>query len=163
MNQTELAADGLNRSFGMLTQTIADFSDADILVRPVPAANHTAWQLGHLAVATAHLCNMIKPGSVTPPAPAFAEKFTKETSSKDDAAFFPKKAAIMDQLSNVTSSAVAMIKTLTPADLDKPMPEKMAAMFPTAGHVVGMLSGHLMMHVGQFQVIRRKLGRPILF
>jgi len=27
---------------------LADLSDADLLVRPVPAANHAAWQLGHL-------------------------------------------------------------------------------------------------------------------
>ncbi len=27
---------------------LADLSDEDILVRPVPGANHIAWQLGHL-------------------------------------------------------------------------------------------------------------------
>ena len=27
---------------------LSDLSDADLLVRPSPAANHLAWQLGHL-------------------------------------------------------------------------------------------------------------------
>ena len=27
---------------------VGDFTDADLLVRPVPNANHIAWQLGHL-------------------------------------------------------------------------------------------------------------------
>ena len=29
---------------------LADLSDADLFVRPVPGANHIAWQLGHLII-----------------------------------------------------------------------------------------------------------------
>ena len=48
MNTIQLLADVLNRNLEMLKATIADFSDADMLARPVPSANHAAWQLGHL-------------------------------------------------------------------------------------------------------------------
>jgi hypothetical protein len=39
----------------------------------------------------------------------------------------------------------------------------MAAFAPTVGHLVTMTISHFMMHTGQFQVIRRKLGKPLLF
>jgi hypothetical protein len=63
----------------------------------------------------------------------------------------------------VRTATIAWVKTLTPADLDKPTPEKMRNWAPTVGHLVTMLPNHLTMHLGQIQVIRRKLGKPILF
>jgi uncharacterized damage-inducible protein DinB len=58
---------------------------------------------------------------------------------------------------------VAFAKSCTPADLNKPGPERMARMAPTVGHVLGLLGNHYMMHMGQIQVLRRKLGKPVLF
>jgi uncharacterized damage-inducible protein DinB len=163
MTQIELAADAAQRSLGMLMMTLADFSDADFFVRPCPGANHATWQLGHLTTSEARIVNGVKPGGNTAVPEEFAAKFTKETSTNDDAAFFPKKAVILDQLSKTRAATVAWIKTLTPADLDKPGPERMAKMCPSVGHLLGLIGNHDMMHMGQLQVIRRKLGKPILF
>src|SRR4051794_12687205 len=46
MTTTELMADVLAQNLEVVKSTLADFSDADMLVRPAPAANHAAWQLG---------------------------------------------------------------------------------------------------------------------
>ena len=163
MNQLELAADVLNRNLEILKMTLADFSDADMLVRPVPHANHAAWQLGHLIASDARLaCVMFGEGSVELPA-GFAEKFTKETASKDDASFFPTKAALLDQFIKTRAAVVSRVAKMNPADLDKPTSGPMAARIPTFGHIVSLLPTHVAMHIGQFQVIRRKLGKPILF
>jgi len=162
MTQTELMADVLNRNLEMVKMTVADFSDAEMLVRPVPSANHAAWQLGHLINSEAHMVNAIKPGSV--PAPAgYSDKFTKETAKIDDPKFFPKKAELLDALAKVRTASIAWVKTLTSADMDRPGPERMKDFAPTAGHVAAMLPVHATMHMGQFQVIRRKLGRPVMF
>jgi uncharacterized damage-inducible protein DinB len=163
MTQIELAADAVQRSMGMLMMTLGDFSDGDFFVRPCPGANHATWQLGHLTTSEAWIVNAVKPGSNTAVSEEFAGKFSKETSSKDDVEFFPKKAAILEQLNKTRAVTVAWIKTLTPADLDKPGPERMVKMCPTVGHVLGLIGNHDMMHMGQLQVIRRKLGKPILF
>jgi hypothetical protein len=163
MNQSELAADVISRNVEMLKMTLADFSDADMLVRPCPGANHAAWQMGHLISAETRMINMIKPGAAAELPAGFDTKFTKETNSNDDPAFFPKKAALLEQLAKTRAATAAWAKSLTQADLDKPGPERMAAMAPTIGHMVAMVSLHSTMHIGQFQVIRRKLGKPILF
>ncbi len=39
----------------------------------------------------------------------------------------------------------------------------MARFAPTVGHLLLMLSNHDLMHAGQFSVLRRKLGKPVLF
>ena len=46
------AKDVIRGLFGMndfvLNEYLKDMSDTDLLIRPVPGANHIAWQLGHL-------------------------------------------------------------------------------------------------------------------
>jgi len=46
MNSIALLTSALESSKKMLAWIVSDFSDADLLVRPVPEANHMAWQLG---------------------------------------------------------------------------------------------------------------------
>jgi hypothetical protein len=156
MTLQELAADGLKANLEMLMRTLSDFSDADIYVRPCPGANHTAWQLGHLTVSEANMMGAYKLPE------GYDKKFTKETCGKDDPKFFGSKAELLDQLNKTRAATIAWVKAAKPADLDKPAPERMQRMCPTMGHLVGLLPTHLAMHMGQMQVIRRKLGKPIL-
>lgn len=55
MNSIALLTSALESSKKMLAWIVSDFSDADLLVRPVPEANHMAWQLGHLITAERHI------------------------------------------------------------------------------------------------------------
>jgi hypothetical protein len=162
MTTTELAADILDRNLGMIQMMLADFSDADMFVRPCPGANHAAWQLGHLCGAEAHLLNSVFP-NVVPMPPESLGKYSKETSKIDDPKAFASKAALLEQLAKARHATVACVKSLNAADLSKPTPGQMANFCPTAGHIIFMLAEHVAMHVGQFQVIRRKLGKPVLF
>jgi uncharacterized damage-inducible protein DinB len=157
MTSQELAADGLKSNLEMLMGTLSDFSDADIYVRPCPGANHTAWQLGHLAAAEANMVGAYKLPE------GYEKKFSKETCGKDDPKFFGTKAELLDQLSKTRAATIAWVKAAKPADLDKPAPERMRHMCPTMGHLVQLLPSHFAMHMGQMQVIRRKLGKPLLF
>jgi len=163
MNVVELLIEGLGGSLNMLKMHLGDFTDAEMLVRPVPGANHAAWQLGHLTVAEGHLVNAFVPGAIATPSAEFAAKFTKETAKLDDPKAFPSKAEILETVERTRAATIAFAKTLTPADLDKPGPEKMARFATTLGRLLAALPSHDMMHTGQIQVIRRKLGRPVLF
>jgi DinB family protein len=163
MNAIELAVAGLSSNLDMAKSHVADFSDQDMLLRPVPNANHTAWQLGHLCVAEGWMVNCVAPGVVPATSAGFAEKFTKETSKIDDIKAFPTKAQIFAEFDKTRAAVIAWAKTLAPADLDKPGPEAMKDFIPTVGALLTLLPGHVMMHVGQIQVIRRKLGRAVMF
>ena len=163
MTQLELMCDVLTRNLQMFSMTVADLSDADFLARPVAGANHATWQIGHLINAETMFGNTVKPGSMPELPAGFGDKFKKDTATNDDPGFFPPRAVIMDQLNKTHTALIAAVKTMTQADLDKAGPERMAAMAPTMGHLVMLNSSHLMMHMGQLQVLRRKLGKPVLF
>lgn len=163
MTQIELAADVLQRNFELLKATLSDFSDADILARPCPNANHPAWQLGHLISVEGRMLANFNPSAPSTLPMDYEKKFTKETAGNNDASFFPKKSEILDQFAKTRGAVVAWVKTLKPADLDNPTPEKYRNFVPTLGHLISFIPDHTAVHIGQFQVLRRKLGKPVLF
>jgi hypothetical protein len=163
MTHTEFLADRLMRSLELIRMTLADFSDAEMLARPAPGANHAAWQLGHLISAEARMLTGA-PGNPTIDLPAgFMDKFTKQTSTSDDAGAYPKKAELLDAFTRMRSATAKWVTGLTREQLDQPGPERLRVLAPTYEHVAALIPEHTAMHVGQFQVIRRKLGKPVLF
>jgi hypothetical protein len=163
MTPIELLADLISRDYGLLEMTLADFSDADLFVRPVPGANHAMWQLGHLATSTAFFAAAI-PGGKSPEIPAdWKDKFGKGASTADDPKAFPSRAEVMKALAASKDAVLAATKNLKWEDLEKSGPDQLKSFAPTIGHLVHVIGSHWTMHVGQFQVIRRKLGKPVLF
>src|SRR5260370_8830239 len=83
MNAKEAIRTSLKTSQSMLPMFLNDLSDADILVRPVPSANHIAWQLGHLIASECRLGQRL-PGATYPELPAgFSGQQTQHTSKND--------------------------------------------------------------------------------
>jgi hypothetical protein len=163
MAQLDLIANSLTSNFEMLKEHLAEFTDAEMLVRPVPNANHAAWQVGHLAVLEAMLCGMYVPEKA-PKMPADAEKtYGREGASSDDASRFFKKEEGLKILGQARGALVEWVKTMSEADLAKPAPEWCKGWVATIGELLLGIIGHTTMHVGQIQVIRRKLGKKILF
>ena len=163
MTISQLLADVLARNLHMLKMTLADFSDADMLVRPAPAANHATWQLGHLATAEHNLVNSAAPGTIPALPEGFAEKFKKEKSKSDDPAQFPKKDEILSVIERNRQATIAWARGLSEADLERPSPNTLGGMCPRIADLIFLQGDHLTMHIGQLQVIRRKLGKPVLF
>ena len=59
---------------------LADLTDADLLARPAPGANHISWQLGHLLTSEHGMLEQAFPGSMPVLPAGFAEKYTNDTS-----------------------------------------------------------------------------------
>jgi len=163
MSQNNVAVDGLRGDIGFLNMTLGDMTDADLIQRPVPNANNALWQLGHLIAAEASMVNGAAGRTVVELPAGFAERFKKGTASVDDPAVLGTKAALLGLFAKVRGASADWAASLTPADLAKESPESMRSWAPTVGHLVNMLPVHTAMHIGQFQVLRRKLGKPVLF
>jgi hypothetical protein len=162
MNAKDAIKNVFNSNFNILSQYISDLSDADLLVRPVPGANHIAWQLGHLIAAECRLLSGI-PGGVSPELPAgFAERHGKETAAAEPPKGFLTKAEYLALFKKVREQTFAKLDKLPDADLDKANTGPMAQFCPTLGLLFLLTANHQMMHAGQFAVVRRKLGKPIL-
>jgi hypothetical protein len=154
----------LQSTHGMVGMYLSDLSDADLLARPAPSANHIAWQLGHLIVAEPHLLSQYLPGAQWPKLPAgFADKHTKETARLDGAANFFKKNEYLSLYGQVREATIGALEKLSDADLDRPTTGDMAKFAPNLGTMLLLNANHTMMHVGQFTAVRRKLGKPVLF
>ena len=164
MNSMELLADVCARSMEMLKMTLSDFSDAEhCSARPCPAANHAAWQVGHLISSEASMIGAVRDAAIAGLPADFGKKFTKETSRLDDPAAFPNKGQLLELAGIVRRATIEWIRTLTPQEMEKPAPERMRSFIPTVGHLAMLVPQHAAMHIGQIQGIRRKLGKPLLF
>lgn len=157
---SEFFAESLAGNAGLLKMTLGDFTDAELLVRPCEGANHIAWQLGHLIVAEASMVEAVAPGKGGQVPENYKAIFSKENASSNDSSLFPKKAELLATFDLVRSASIEWAKGLQAEDLPKPGPERMRAFIPTVGALARILLEHTAIHVGQFQVTRRKLNKP---
>ena len=159
MNATAVIRKTLESTQHLLTWFLGDLSDADLLVRPVPGANTIAWQLGHLIASESMAAKHI-PAAKYPELPAgFAERHDNKRAA-DDGPGLASKAVYLDLFAKARAATLAAVDRMSEADLDKPTGWDLA---PTLGQLLLLISNHTMMHAGQFSVVRRKLGKPVLF
>jgi hypothetical protein len=164
MNAKDAIRTALKSTQETMQRYVSDLSDADFLVRPVPNANHLAWQFGHLINAECDLVHKELPGGAAMERPAgFKEQFTKEAAAIDSPKAFAKKAELMALFNQAREATLAALEKLSDADLDKPTEGRMAKFAPTLGAIMLLQSNHTLMHGGQITVLRRKLGKPVLF
>jgi hypothetical protein len=164
MTAKDLIRQALKSSQNMLQMYLSDLSDADLLVRPVPTANHIAWQLGHLVNSEVRMLTKYIPGGAPPELPAgFAEQHDKQNAASQETKGFGTKQSYLDNFNRVRATSLEALNKLPDADLDKPIEGDMARMAPTVGAMYLLMANHAMMHFGQFTVVRRKLGKPVLF
>jgi uncharacterized damage-inducible protein DinB len=162
MTAKDVMKNALTSTQHMLGMFLADLSDADLLVRPVPNANHIAWQLGHLLKSENQFIGQA--GGTPPKLPdGWSDQYSKQTASQDPPKGFATKAQYLELLTKSREAMLSALATLSEADLDKPTTGDIAKFAPTVGSLFLLTANHTMMHAGQFTVLRRKLGKPVLF
>jgi hypothetical protein len=139
---------------------LQDLSDAELMHRPAPKANHIKWQLGHLIVSENNLINQVFPGAMPPLPAGFAEKYKKERAASDNPAQFHSKADLLAIYSQQREATLAALEKCSDSDFDKPSGVEYA---PTVGAIFALQGSHWLMHAGQWAVIRRQLGRPPMY
>ncbi len=143
---------------------LSDLSDADLLMRPVPTANHIAWQMGHLISSEAHLVHEELPTAPFPELPAgFNDRHANQNAGVEATQGFGTKAEYLALFTRTRDATIAALEKLSDADLDRPTKGGMAKFAPNLGALFQLLANHTLMHAGQFSVVRRKLGKPVLF
>lgn len=159
--------DAIRQSLGVADMVAAsyleDLDDAELFVRPVEGANHTAWQLGHLITSENRLMEGIRPGAMPALPEGFADKYTSDTSKSDEPGEFHTKQEYLQLLKQQREATLEVLEQLSDEDLDQPSPEQFRKMFPTVGAILTLQAAHTLMHAGQWTVLRRKLGKPVLF
>jgi hypothetical protein len=150
----------LDMSAYVASAYLADLTDADLLHRPCPGANHIAWQLGHLIVAEHDLIDKVCPGTMPALPAGFRERYTKETAGSESPSQFDTKADLMKAFETQRAGTLKNLSNQKDSDFDRDTGVDYA---PTVGSMFSLQGSHWMMHGGQWAVIRRQLGRPPLF
>jgi hypothetical protein len=160
MNANEAIRFPIESGAHIAKQYIDDLTDAELLHRPAPKANHINWQLGHLIAAEHKMVSDALPGSMPPLPPGFVEKYAMDKVGVDDPKSLCTKAELMATFEAQRAATLAALGKASASDLEKPCEgwtPNVAAVFSGAAGV------HWLMHVGQWAVVRRQLGRPPLF
>ena len=83
--------------------------------------------------------------------------------ASDSTKGFYTKQRYLDLFNQVRGATLAAVDKLSDADLDKPTPPEWKDFAPTVGALLLLHANHVLMHAGQFTVVRRKLNKPIIF
>jgi hypothetical protein len=145
-----------------MTSYLSDLSDADLILRPVPAAHHAAWQIGHLILSESQMINGVRPSSAPALPPEFAARHDKGSGKVDDSTQFYTKTQYITFMNNVREATLGLLSQLSEEELSKPGPEAMRNYAPKVGSVFLSIANHELMHSGQIAVIRRALGKPVV-
>ena len=138
---------------------IADLSDAELLQRPHDQCNHLNWQIGHLVAAENHLLSQIAPGEMPALPEGFAEKYSKETASINDPSAFATKDELLATYQAQRQATLAILSKISAEDLDAPTGIDYA---PTKAALISMQGAHWLMHCGQWVIVRRNNGKPVV-
>lgn len=163
MNAHAVLRGALASADSISTSYLNDLSDADLLVRPVPGANHIAWQLGHLIAGENMMIAEACSGSMPALPSGFAEKHSNDTAGSDDRGAFLSKDEYLRHYREQRAATLKALEGLSEADFDHPAPEQFRQYCPTVGAVFNMQATHWLMHAGQWAIVRRKLGHKPLF
>lgn len=145
------------------TSYLGDLTDEEMMHRPAPGCNHIKWQVGHLIASENSMINQCIPGALPPLPDGFAEKYSKETATSDDASVFDSKEDLLKLHEQQRAATIAALENIDAADLDNEGPEAIQSYAPNFGAAFIMQDAHWMMHAGQWAVVRRQLGREPLF
>jgi DinB superfamily len=151
---------GISTTSGMVNKALEDLTDKEMLHRPAPACNHINWQLGHLIVSQHGLIEKELPGALPPLPAGFAEKYGMDKTGVDDANALATKAELLRVMGQQHAALVAAFEKTSEAELGR----KTEGWTPNVGSLfLAAASSHWLMHIGQWSVVRRQLGRKPLF
>jgi hypothetical protein len=142
---------------------LADLTEHELLTRPVPTANHIAWQLGHLILSERHLVEAAVPGSMPELPPEFGDRYGRGKLVSDNPADYMSKDEYVQLAKHIREATLRTLDTLSPADFDRPVQARVPPFVKTAGDAFVTIGSHWALHAGQWVVLRRKLEREVMF
>jgi hypothetical protein len=163
---------------GMVAQTIVPSAKfclgyADATLKDVKAAdfgkmpkgvvtNSPAFVFGHLGVYPDRLLEAVGRGELAKPIAKHLDLFVKGKECVDDpnGTIYPPMEELVSRFRERHEVLLGVLSELTDGDFAKTNPnEAMRERFPTVGILANfLLSGHMMMHLGQVSVWRRCMG-----
>lgn len=159
MKATEFIEVALENGRMWLEALLADIDGKDAVTAPTSrGGNHPLWALGHMTYSEAMLIG----GCVRndkPSMPDLEALFGKGVEPVADASKYPSKAQLLERYRAVRKETLAVLHTLSDADLDRETTAQKKELFGTVGRCFALLISHQAFHAGQIADARRAMGR----
>ncbi len=159
MNSQESIKQSINMADMVCMSYLADMSDSELMERPHSKCNHLNWQVGHLIASEHSMIEQIRPGTMPALPSGFADKYKKETGGIDDPSAFCTKEELMSTYQAQRAGTLAVLAKTSESEMDAPTGVDYA---PTVGAMFVLQGSHWLMHCGQWVIVRRSLGKPIV-
>jgi len=150
---------GVARDF--LDKALADFTGDQWLHQPCDGVNHALFNVGHLAASDAFFLKAIGGSSSAVPE-SWNELFGMGAEPKADAGAYPSPEETTAVLKQVRADLVAHFKSLSEADLAKPVNEPLNDVAKTLAALPSFIAMHDGMHAGQVLTLRKSLKKPYI-
>src|SRR5262249_16301447 len=116
MNYKQAVGRSTIRMYDLIPLLLSDLSDPNLLVRPVPGANHIGGQLGHLIIQECHSIGPQDLGVKYPELPkGFVEQHSDATAGVDPPSGFLTKAEYLDLLAQTHEATMETLASLSDA------------------------------------------------
>jgi uncharacterized damage-inducible protein DinB len=165
MSAAERAVESIRRAREYTVHLLGDIPTDDWFRMPHERVSHVAWQVGHLAFAEYRLALQRirgqKPGDEQLIAPAFLEKFGRNSTPLGDPSAYPPPDEIRRVFDAVHRRALEEVSSTSDAVLAEPADPH--PRFSTKAGSLVWCAEHEMMHAGQVGLLRRLLGKPPLW
>ena len=162
MNANQALRIGLETSAMLLRRFLEDLEAAELFQRPAPKCNHINWQLGHLILSEHTMIAGCFPGGMPTLPEGFSDQYSRASCHLDDPVHFLTKEELVHQFDLQRNATLQLLDHATAEKLAHRAPESIRSYAPTTAAAFAMQDIHTMMHVGQWTVIRRQLGREPL-
>lgn len=142
----------------------ADVPEEQMCAQPVPGRvmNHAAFLLGHLAWTSDSIIGAL--GAKPTGAAEWKDLVGMGAKPLPERSRYPSKEVLLRTLEEAHGRLLAALANASPEALEQPAPERMRGRFATVGHLLlGMMTLHEGMHLGQFSAWRRAMGFPSVF
>ncbi len=159
MNTHECIKNAMDMADYVCSTYLNDLTDQEMMQRPHPSCNHINWQIGHLILSENDMIEKIKPGSMPPLPAGFAEKYSRDNCGSDDPSHFATKEELMATAKAQRAGTLAALAATKVEDFDK---ETGVDYAPTVGAMFNLQGSHWLMHCGQWVIVRRNLGKPVV-
>ncbi len=150
---------GLDMAEFVCMAYLADMSDENLMLRPHPECNHLNWQVGHLILAEHEMMAKVIPSGMPALPSGFAEKYGKEAAKGNDRSQFCSRDELMQVYKVQRAATQSALATTSDSQFDAPTGVDYA---PTVGAMFALQASHWLMHCGQWVIVRRSLGKPVV-
>jgi hypothetical protein len=159
MQTQEVIKIGIDMAHMVAMGYLDDMSDEDLMRRPHPECNHINWQIGHLIASEHQMLDKLVEGGMPPLPEGFEAKYDRQTVGSDDRSQFCTKDELMAAYRAQREGTLKGLAAVNDADWRK---ETGLSYAPTLVDLYSLQGAHWLMHCGQWVIVRRQLGKPLV-